>query len=68
MQRAEDPESISTTKRLAAAKEKCLRIDAAILTIVEDEFLIAERMKKSKQMTTDHPSYMGPPRLEEETL
>ena len=46
MQRAKDPESISTTQRLAAAKEKCLRIDAAMFAIVEDELPIMEQIKK----------------------
>ena len=32
-------------------------IDAAILLIVEDEFPIIERIKKRRQMTTEHPRY-----------
>ena len=58
VQRGEDPESLRTAQKLAAAEEECLGVDAATLEIVEDELPIAERMKKKRrQMTTGHPSY-----------
>ena len=57
VQRGEDPESLQTAQKLAAAEEERLGVDAATLVIMEDELPIAERMKKKRRMTTVCPNY-----------
>ena len=58
VRRGEDPESIRTAQKLAAAKEEHLGVDTDTLAIVEDELPIAERMeKKIRRMTMEHPNY-----------
>ena len=60
VRRGEDPVSLRTAQKLAAAEEEHLGVDAATLSIVEDELLIAKRMKKKKRWTImGHLNYAG---------
>ena len=66
-QREEDPKFLCTAQVLVTAKEECLGVDAAMLTIVEDELPIAKYMKKKRWRTTAYyPSYIYLLGVEEE--
>ena len=58
VQSGEDPKSLRTAQRLAAAEEEHLGVDTTTLVIVENEIPIAKRMeKKRRQIITGHPNY-----------
>ena len=58
VRRGEDPKSFCKAQRLAMVEEEHLGVDVATLAIMEDELLIAKRMKKKRRWrTTGHLSY-----------